>query len=193
MHVVTHVLVGYVVAEHAVKERRDKALVAWASVVPDLDGLGLLADWAGGSFDAVGGYYEQFHRILLHGLPGAAVCAALFGCFAHRKAQVALWAFVSYHLHLVGDILGSRGGGADDFWPIFYLSPLSNALTVEWSGQWPLTGWQNTSITVALMIYAIALAIRLGRSPMGLFNRKADAVFVEALRARWHAVRGRSA
>jgi hypothetical protein len=193
MHVVTHLLVGWVVAEHTVKERRDKALVAWASVVPDLDGLGLLADWAGASFEAVGGHYEQFHRVLLHGLPGALVCAALFACFALQKLHVALWALVSYHLHLVGDILGSRGGGQNDSWPIFYLSPLSDALTFEWSGQWPLTGWQNTSITVALMIYALALAIRHGYSPVGLFSRKADAKFVEALRARWRAVRGNSA
>ena len=193
MHVVTHLLMGWVVAEHTVEERRDKGLVAWASVVPDLDGLGLLADWAGGSFDAVGGYYEQFHRILLHGLPGAVLCAALFACFARQKARVALWALVSYHLHLVADVLGSRGGGPNDFWPIFYLSPLSNALTFEWSGQWPLTSWQNTSITVALMIYAIALAIRRGYSPVGLFSRKADAKFVAVLRARWRAVRDFSA
>ena len=190
MHVVSHLLVGWVVAEHTVKEPRDKALVAWASVVPDLDGLGLLADWAGGSFGAAGGYYEQFHRVLLHGLPGALICAGLFACFARQRVRVAWWAFVTFHLHLVGDFLGSRGGGPDDFWPIFYLSPLSDALTFEWSGQWPLTGWQNTSITVALMIYAIARAIRCGHSPLGLFSRKADARFVEVLRTRWRAVRG---
>ncbi len=188
MHVVTHLLIGWTVAEHTVKERRDKALVAWASVVPDLDGLGLLADWAGRGFGQHWGFYEQFHRVLLHGLPGALVCAALFACFAREKAHVALWALVSYHLHLIGDILGSRGGGPNDFWPIFYMSPLSDALTFQWSGQWPLTSWQNTSITIALMIYAIALAVRRGHSPVGLFSRKADARFVQVLRTRWRAI-----
>jgi len=190
MHVVTHLLIGWTVAEHTVRERRDKALVAWASVVPDLDGLGLLADWAGGPFGDTGGYYEQFHRILLHGLPGAAVCAALFAWFAQEKRRVALWVLVSYHLHLVGDLLGSRGSGPNDFWPIFYLSPLSNALTLEWCGQWPLTSWQNTTITVVLMVYALALAVRRGHSPVGLFSPKADAKFVAVLRNRWRAMRG---
>lgn len=192
MHVVTHLLIGWTVAQHTTKSPRDRALVTWASVVPDLDGLGLLADWAGGAFGEVGGYYEQFHRVLLHGLPGAIVCSLLLAWLARDKINVALWAFVSYHLHLIGDLLGSRGSGPNDFWPIFYLSPISDALTFEWSGQWPLTGWQNTSITIALLAYVLALAIQRGYSPVGLFSTKADACFVETLRARWRAIHGRA-
>ena len=167
MHVVTHLLVGWAVAEHTVKERRDKALVAWASVVPDLDGLGLLADWAGGAFGATGGYYEQFHRVLLHGLPGAIACATLFACFARQKVLVALWAFVTYHLHLLGDVLGSRGGGANDFWPVWYLSPLSDAMTFEWSGQWPLTGRGLRPAFCLVFIARAEAGYRLAR-PAGL-------------------------
>ena len=37
MHVFTHLLAGWAVAEHTVKTSRDRALVAWAGVVPDLD------------------------------------------------------------------------------------------------------------------------------------------------------------
>ena len=54
MHVVTHLLVGWTVATHTAKSSRDRALITWASVVPDIDGLGLLADWAGGAFNSVG-------------------------------------------------------------------------------------------------------------------------------------------
>lgn len=92
---------------------------------------------------------------------------------------------MSYHLHLFGDVLGSRGSGPSDFWPLHYLMPLSDALTIHWSGQWPLTSWQNTSITMLLMAYAMALAVQRGRSPVDLFNRRADKKFVAVLRQRW--------
>lgn len=188
MHVVTHLLAGWAVAEHTVKTPRDRALVAWASVVPDLDGVGLIIDWIGGAFGQSWGYYEQFHRLALHGLPGAILCTALFAWLSNEKRVTALWVFVSYHLHLLGDVLGSRGSGPADFWPLHYLMPVSDALTIHWRGQWPLTSWQNTTITVLLMVYAMALAIRRGRSPVRLFSVKGDESFVAVLRARWDAL-----
>lgn len=192
MHVVTHLLIGWTVAEHTTKSPRDRALVTWASVIPDLDGLGLLVDWTARALGGNTGFYEQFHRVALHGLPGAMVCTLLFAWFARDKINTALWVLVSYHLHLIGDVLGSRGSGPADYWPIHYLSPLSDKVTILWTGQWPLTGWQNTSITIVLMLYAIALAIRHGYSPVALFSARADARFVEVLRARWRAIRSPS-
>ena len=192
MHVVTHLLVGWTVAEHTVKTRRDRALVAWASVVADLDGVGLIVDWIGGAFGLSWGFYEQFHRMALHGLPGAMLCTALFAWLADDKRATALWVFVSYHLHLLGDVLGSRGSGPADFWPLHYLMPVSNAWTIHWSGQWPLTSWQNTTLTIVLMAYAMALAAQRGRSPVGLFSGRADERFVAILHARWESIRGRS-
>ena len=46
MHVVTHLLMGWTLAEHTTKSPRDRALITWASVAPDLDGLGLVVDAA---------------------------------------------------------------------------------------------------------------------------------------------------
>ena len=184
MHVVTHLLAGWAVAEHATESPRDRALIAWASVVPDLDGLGLIADalapWFGGTMQ----WYDRYHHALLHGLPGALLCTGLFACFAKQRLNAAAWIFVSCHLHLLGDLLGSRGGAENAIWPIRYLSPFSESLTIAWSGQWPLTSWQNTTITIVLMAYALALAVRRGYSPVGLFSARADAVFVETLKRR---------
>jgi len=191
MHVVTHLLIGWTAAEHVVKTRRDRALVTWASVVPDLDGVGLIIDWMGGAFGLSWGYYEQFHRMALHGLPGAILGTALFAALADDKRRAAPWIFVSYHLHLIGDVLGSRGSGPTDFWPLHYLMPVSDALTLHWSGQWPLTSWQNTTLTVVLMAYAMVLAVQRGRSPVGLFSARGDESFVAILRARWANMRGR--
>jgi len=189
MHVVTHLLMGWTLAEHTTKSPRDRALITFASVAPDLDGLGLIVDAAAPLFDWTMQWYDRFHHLLLHGLPGALLCTALFACFARQRPYTAGLVFVSYHLHLLGDLLGSRGGGETAIWPIHYLAPLSDGLTFAWGGQWPLTSWQNTTLTVVLMVYALVLAVRRGYSPVGLFSARADAVFVETLRQRWRSLR----
>jgi len=189
MHVVTHLLMGWTLAEHTTKSPRDRALITVASMAPDLDGLGLIVDAAAPLFDGTMQWYDRFHHLLLHGLPGALVCTALLACFANAKWRAAWLIFVSYHLHLLGDFFGSRGGSETAIWPIHYLAPLSEELIFSWSGQWELTSWQNTTLTVALMAYALALAVRCGYSPVGLFSARVDAVFVETLRRRWHSLR----
>lgn len=185
MHVVTHLLIGWTIAEHATKSPRDRALITWASVAPDLDGLGLVVDAVANQFGGTMQWYDRFHHLLLHGLPGALLCTVLFAFLANERWRTACLVFFSYHLHLLGDILGSRGGPETAIWPIHYLSPFSDALTVAWSGQWPLTGWQNTTLTVVLMIYAFFLAVQRGYSPVGLISQRADAAFVATLRRRF--------
>lgn len=190
MHIVTHLLVGWTVAEHVTEKPRDRALITWCSVLPDLDGIGLPIDWTMRALGYSSSIYEQFHRLALHGLPGAVLFAIIVSILAEERRRAAVWSLVSYHLHLLGDIAGSRGGNPEDIWPIYYLEPVSSALTFSWAGQWPLTSWQNTSFTVVLMIYALILAVRRGYSPVSLFSRRADKVLVQTLRARWTSLRG---
>ena len=102
-----------------------------------------------------------------------------------RRVSVALLAFASFHLHLVMDIVGSRGSNPVDIWAIPYLAPVSDSLVLQWSGQWPLTGWQNTTITILLMLLMLVLAVRRGESVLALFSRRADHGFVAALRRRF--------
>ena len=185
MNIITHMLIGWTLAEHTTKSPRDRALITAASVIPDLDGLGLIVDVAAPYMGWTVQWYERFHHVLLHGLPGALLVAALLACFAHEKGRAAMLIFISFHLHLLGDLVGSRGSGVTDIWPIHYLQPLSDHLTLAWSGQWPLSGWQNFVVTVVLMLHVFALAVRRGYSPVGLFSRRADGVFVETLRRRW--------
>ena len=190
MNVVTHLLVGWTLAEHTTKSPRDRALITAASVVPDLDGLGLIVDAGAPLFGWTVQWYERFHHVLLHGIPGAILCTALFALLARERWRAALLVFLSYHLHLLQDLLGSRGSGPTDIWPIHYLEPVSGGLTFAWSGQWALSGWQNTTLTVVLMAYAFVLAVQRGYSPVGLFSARADAAFVETLRRRWRSIRG---
>jgi len=186
---VTHFLVGWTALERALPARRDKALVSLAGVAPDLDGLGIVVDFATRTLGMPEtDYYQAYHRIYGHGLPAAlviaAVCAAL-GARGHR-AMVALCAFVAVHLHFLCDILGSRGSGAEDLWGIWYLAPFSLTPEFVWRGQWELVGWQNTAITAALLLVIAARATRTGYSPLVLVSERADAAFIATLR-KWRA------
>ena len=186
MNIVTHLLAGWILADATKLKGRDRELVAWSCVVPDVDGAGMIVDAVNRNLGMTDHYYyEEFHHVLGHGLPAAILWSGIAFAFGARKATVALLIFASFHLHLLMDLAGSRGSAPSDIWPIDYLAPLSNALTFSWSGQWPLTGWQSTSITTALMAIVIIQAVRSGASPVGLFNNDADQIFVATLRARW--------
>jgi inner membrane protein len=189
VHVVTHLLAGWALAEQTKLEKRDKALVAWASVAPDLDGIGLPVDWATRALGEGTAFYETYHHVACHGLPAATLFTLLCLPFLKRKALGAAMVFASFHLHLLFDLAGSGGGTPGDIWPLHYWWPFSESLIV-WSGQWPLTSWQNTTLTVVLMLYCLWRAARYGRSPIGLFSARADAAFVAALQTRWKQLLG---
>jgi hypothetical protein len=54
-----------------------------------------------------------------------------------------------------------------------------------WKGQWRLDGWFNRYLSVVLFAWALWLPVRLGYSVVGVFNQRADAIFVGVLR-KWH-------
>ncbi|UUZ50235.1 metal-dependent hydrolase [Massilia sp. B-10] len=72
MSPITHFLVGWTALERFQASRRDKALVVLAGVLPDVDGLGIVADFITRTLGwAETNYYQQFHRMVGHGLPAA--------------------------------------------------------------------------------------------------------------------------
>jgi membrane-bound metal-dependent hydrolase YbcI (DUF457 family) len=190
MSPITHFLVGWVGLERFQPSRRDKAVVVLAGVAPDLDGLGIVIDFMTRTFGLPEtNYYQAYHRMFGHGLAAALVISLVAGAIGTRRLQVACWAFLSVHLHLICDLLGSRGTTAGDIWGIYYLAPFTTRHAISWSGQWPLVGWQNTLFTAVLLAIAMARATKLGYSPLGLASERADATFVETLRRRkrWFA------
>src|SRR5260370_9763631 len=167
MSPVTHFLAGWVVAGATSLRRREKAAVVFAAVAPDLDGLGDISElFPRTSAHAVLWFSKYPHA--LHTLAFALVvtlAAFLLSVTANfrfgpniqghfipsRPRTTALLAFLSFHLHLLCDLAGSRGPDGDS-WPIPYLRPFSSALHLTWQGQWPLNGWQNFAITGALLV-----------------------------------------
>ena len=166
---IVHGELAWLVAQK-LKSRRDRWLVTAAGLLPDLDGLTILA-----GEDA----YARWHHLLTHGVIAAAVIGATLSAFANDRLKVLLLALVAFHLHLVCDILGS--GVA---WPIFYLEPFAPT-AFGWNGGWELASWQNSTIGMAATLLCLACALRYGRTIVELFSLKADAAVVKTIRARF--------
>jgi hypothetical protein len=91
--------------------------------------------------------------------------------------------FISFHLHLLCDLIGARGPDGDQ-WPIPYLKPFSNSVQLAWHGQWALNAWQNFAITGFLLLATFWIAVKYGSSPVELVSETWNGKFVQALRAR---------
>lgn len=193
MSPITHFLASWSLADVTGLRGRDRSLATWCGVLPDADGLGVLADGVNkllGRPDSW--YYGQYHHAVLHGVFAAIAIPLVFALFATRRLRMFVVAVATIHLHYLCDLVGSRGPGLDDLWPLPYLAPFSDRLTVEWSGQWPLNAWPNVLFTILLMAFGFYRAVQGGDSPVGVFSARADRAFVQAVQSRWRAVRGRA-
>jgi inner membrane protein len=183
MSPITHFLSGWVLANCAKLDRRDRAIVTMACVIPDIDGVGILPELLTRNSTHPLLWFTRYHHSL-HNLAFALLIAVLAYAIATRKWATGLLALLSLHLHLFEDVLGSRGPDGDQ-WPIPYLAPFSSAVQWTWSGQWSLNAWPNIALTFILLMMTFWLAWRRGFSPLEMISTKADAKFVEALRQRF--------
>lgn len=77
-------------------------------------------------------YHHQLHNLAF----GLAVAGVSFALARHRW-MTGLLALLSFHLHLLEDVLGARGPDGYQ-WPIPYLTPFSETIEFTWQGQWAL-------------------------------------------------------
>lgn len=179
MSPVTHFLSGWVFANCFGLNRRERTAVTLASVVPDIDGLGIVPELLTRNSNHPLLWFSEYHHSL-HTLLFAAIISLLVLVLTRRWSVAAL-ALLSFHLHLFEDLIGSRGPDGNQ-WPIPYLKPFSTDLQLVWHGQWALNGWQNYVITIALLLATIWIARRTGVSPVEIFSTGADKAVVAALK-----------
>jgi membrane-bound metal-dependent hydrolase YbcI (DUF457 family) len=151
-------------------DRRDRLLVTLAGVLPDLDGLTIVA-----SQDL----YGRWHHVLTHGFLSALLISGLLAAFARRRLAVFGLALAMFHLHLLCDLLGSGPG-----WPLFYFWPFDGRQWF-WEGQWDLASWQNGLVGLAATLAVLGCALPFQRTIVELFSSKADAQVVAAVRQRF--------
>ncbi len=184
MSPITHFFTGWVIASTVPSLTiRDRGLVTLAAVVPDIDGLGIIPELITRNSAHPLPWFTLYHH-QLHNLAFGILITLLAFSFANRKWTTAFLVFVSFHSHLLEDLLGARG--PDGYaWPIPYLRPFSNAFELTWSGQWALNAWPNFAITLLLLAITIYLAWSTGRSPLEFVSARANDAFVKALHRRF--------
>lgn len=188
MSPITHGLLSWVLAERSLKNERDVALVTVAGLAPDIDSLGIVVDltnsWLG---RPPTDYYASLHHWLFHGVAGALAISTVVALQAKDKVKVFSLSLLVFHLHLLCDVVGSRGPDpSEGIWPIYYLGPFSrHDMVIAWANQWLLNGWQNISLTVLLLGWTFYVTWRWARSPLSPWIPKAHHHLVEALRGRF--------
>ncbi|MBS1792331.1 MAG: metal-dependent hydrolase [Acidobacteria bacterium] len=184
MSPITHGLIGWLTANISRKlTRREMGLITLAGVVPDVDGLGLIVEVLTRNTAHPLLWWTEYHHAL-HNLGFALLVTAAAFFLSRNRVLTALLAFASFHLHLVGDLVGSRGPDGDQ-WTIPYLAPFSNAWALSWKYQWELNAWPNFAITGLALAATFWLAYKKGFSVVGLISEKADRAFVQTIRNRF--------
>lgn len=185
---ITHGLLSWTLGERWLPQDRDVALVALVGLAPDLDSLGVVCDlsnaWLGRPATDL---YGTLHHWVMHGAAAGLLLSGLAAAAAQDKVRVGWLALVAFHLHLLADVVGSRGPDpSEGIWPVYYWGPFTDQAGVwVWSGQWALNGWQNVSLTIALLMWVFYLAWSRGRSPLAPWAPKAHRALVAALRQRF--------
>jgi inner membrane protein len=161
--------------------KRERMILTFSGIAPDIDGVGVLIDMLAPLFGMSTNLWVQYHHTL-HTLFFAIVVALMAAFFASKqKLFVGFLAFVFFHIHLLCDLLGSRG--PDGYlWPIPYFSPISNDFLLIWSGQWELNAWQNVVIACFLFFVTYRLIKIKKVSPFEIISEKMSQTFLKLLK-----------
>lgn len=162
-----HGLISWLISQ-PLRHRRERCIVTYAGLVPDIDGLGWVVDQCCGTQ-----YFVTWHHVLAHNLWFALLCmaGAAYGA-QQQKGLTVLLVGLAFHVHLLCDVLGS-GSGDGYPWPILYLYPFAD-VGWSWSGQWVLNGWQNWLIAGITMCWVAVIMRRTSRSIFEIFGERFD-------------------
>lgn len=165
-----HLLFSWIPAAQFLGNRRERLIVSLCGIAPDLDGIGLIWDKIHGNTE----YYFQYHHKLGHSLIFALVISGFAYLLASReKYKVLFISVVVIHVHIICDIVGSRGPDGYQ-WPIYYLYPFSSDFALAWSGQWELNAWENLLILILLLVGSMCYAKTKRISFLEIFSAKLD-------------------
>jgi hypothetical protein len=184
MNPASHLLISWVTANTADISRRDRLLVTISGVVPDLDGAGVIAEIITQNTTTPLLWWSKYHHVLCHNIGFGLLIAGLVFLLSIKRWMTTFLALLAFHLHLLGDLIGSRGPEGYQ-WPIPYLFPFADIWNLTWKGQWELNAWPNILITLMFISMTLYLAWKRGFSPLELISRKIDSNFVDALRRRF--------
>ena len=184
MSPVTRFLTGWVFANSVRLDRRGVAAVTVAAVIPDIDGIGIVAEVMTRHTSHPLLWFSEYHHVL-HNLAFAVAVAILTFALTRSWLTTGL-AFIAFYLHLLEDLVGSRGPDGYN-WPVPYLLPFTSHWAWSWGVQWQLNAWPDVALTIILLAVTISIAVVRRASPVFLFSEKADCAVVDVLR-RWFRI-----
>ncbi len=184
MSPITHLLISWSIANTSNINRRERTLVTIAGIIPDIDGAGLLFDFFRNGSGQPFQLWSKYHHIIGHNIGFGFLLIMFALILSTRRITTGLLVFSSFHLHLICDLVGSKGPNGFQ-WPIPYLLPFSEVWQWTWEYQWQLNAWPNFAITIFTLILTFYYAWKHGLSPLEIISCKANDVFVSALRQRF--------
>ena len=151
MHPITHVLAGWCAGNTIRLTAKERALCMGMSLLPDIDGLTLLAGVRS---------YQTYHHILAHNLTLALTATTAATLLSRCSLKAAITFFTLFHLHLLMDLYGSGPG-----WGIAYLWPWSSHVTFS-AHAWSFSGWQNYTAFSLFATWTVFIAKICRRTPL---------------------------
>jgi hypothetical protein len=152
MHLQTHILSGWAVANCLPCTSRQRLLAMIAASAADIDGISILFGIQA---------YWNWHHTFGHNVFTGILISAAAACFTPRRRRATfLLCILLFHLHLVMDYYGSGPN-----WHIHYLWPMK-AMTIRNPYAWEFYSWQNMLCFLVLLIWTIWIAHRYRRTPL---------------------------
>lgn len=183
----SHLLVSWYFADAAgLDSPRERSIVAWAGLAPDVDVLAYAGAIAYYGFDkdlAFENVWRVVHHRYTHGLAFVLALGVAAWLLARpgTRARVALLAMAAAALHNFLDLV--LGGPT---WPIYPAWPASDfGWAASWS--WTIGEWPNHLVLFACLAGIFLYAGIAGRSPVEAFGSGAERWFVSTVRGERRA------
>jgi hypothetical protein len=160
MHVQTHILSGWCIANCFRCTPRQRLFAMIAASAADVDGISIVF-----GYDA----YMDYHHTFGHNVFAACIVSAVLAAFTKGREISSFFLFVAlFHLHFLMDYYGS---GRD--WHIHYIWPMKSWV---WRNPdaWDLYSWQNMVAFGVLLVWTIWIARAKGRTPLEAIMPKLD-------------------
>lgn len=151
MHIQTHCLTGWNIANLLPLGKRERFFAMLVSILPDLDGLTILFGEEA---------YQDYHHVLSHNLPVLSIFALVPACFSKPRFGCFVFYILILHLHLLMDYYGSGEG-----WSISYLWPFNSHEFMTGYG-WEFYSWQNLTFGGLMVIWMMTIVYRKKRTPL---------------------------
>ncbi|OGA37407.1 MAG: hypothetical protein A3G24_04135 [Betaproteobacteria bacterium RIFCSPLOWO2_12_FULL_62_13] len=190
----SHLVLSWGFAESVgLRSARDRTIVAWAGLAPDIDVLAYIGALLYYRLDqglAFENVWQVVHHRYTHGLGFVLLTGFASYALASQaggrsgRAWVALLAMLASAIHNFFDLVG---GGPT--WPVYPLWPLSETpWSASWS--WAIGEWPNIVILIACLGGTLLYARLVGRSPFECLGARADRWLVGVVRQEQSPAQG---